>query len=406
MNVLRIIKSVRKLLFQNKLRVALSLIGISIGISSVIILVAVGEGAKARMLFQIEKMGKNIITIDAGKVKEVMGRRRQLNKITSLKEKDCIAINDELGGIILTAPTQDKTLLIKHGNGATTARVIGTSSEYPEIRNYKVALGRFFSEEDNTTALRVAVIGQKVMLNLFGTASPIGEMIKINNVSFEVIGTLEPKGASYDGANEDEVILIPLKTGMRRLYNVDYIKNIYVQVKNKKEIKSVESSIRTILRERHRLDIRSQEDDFTLQNMNTVLTAENDTDKLFTSMIIGVAVLSLIVGSIGILAVMLLSVKERSREIGLRIAVGAKSKDILIQFLFEAVILSFSGGMIGIVIGFIGTFMLDKFTGIYSIINVQSIFISGIVSVAIGVFFGVYPAIRASMVEPIQALKG
>ena len=405
MKIIRIIKSVRKLLFQNKLRVALSLVGISVGIAAVIILVAVGEGANAKMQNQIEKIGKNIITVDAGKVKEVLGRRRQLNKVTTLKEKDCNAILDEWDGKILAAPTQDKTLLIKYGNGSTTARVIGTYPDYSTIMNYKVQQGRFFFDEENKSAMRVAVIGQKVVANLFADVNPVGEVIKINNISFEIIGTLEAKGSSYDGANEDEVILIPLKTGMRRLYNLDYIKNIYVQVKSKDDINNVEASIGTILRERHKLNLRNKEDDFTLQNMNTVLTAESETNKLFSSMIISVAALSLIVGSIGILAVMLLSVKERSREIGLRMAVGAKPNDILIQFLFEAIILSMAGGMIGVVAGLLGIFMINMFTDIYSIASVQSIIISGIVSITIGIFFGVYPAKRASMIEPITALN-
>ncbi len=367
---------------------------------------ALGEGARNKMLSQIESMGSNLITIDAGKIKEVIGRKRQTQKVNTLKLKDSDAIIEECESIDKIAPTQDGSFLIKYGNGTTSGRVIGTTPDYPAIRNFKIDYGRFFTEEENKISSRVAIIGTKVVDNLFYEANPIGEFIRINNIPFEIIGVLKQKGSSYDGANEDEVIFIPIQTGLRRLYNVDYIKNIYVYVKDKKKMKSSEDEIRELLRERHRLNLRDKEDDFTIQNMYTTLKAENETSSSFTFLISGVAGLSLLVGGVGILAMMLLSVKERTPEIGLRMAVGAKPNDILIQFLLEAVILSSVGGVIGVAAGFFGTSLINHFTDFNAMITGQSILISVVISSFIGIFFGAYPARRASLIQPIKALRG
>ncbi|MEW6196629.1 MAG: ABC transporter permease [Bacteroidota bacterium] len=406
MKLIRIIKSIRRLLFIHKLRVVLSLIGITVGITSVIIMTALGEGARNKMLSQIESMGSNLITIDAGKIKEVIGRKRQTQKVNTLKLKDSDAIIEECESIDKIAPTQDGSFLIRYGNATTSGRVIGTTLDYPAIRNFKIDYGRFFTEEENKISSRVAIIGTKMVDNLFYDVNPIGEFIRINNVPFEVIGVLQRKGSSYDGADEDEVIFIPIQSGMRRLFNVDYIKNIYVQVKDKNEMKIAEDEIRELLRERHRLNLRDKEDDFTIQNMYTTLKAENETSNSFTFLISGVAGLSLLVGGVGILAMMLLSVKERTPEIGLRMAVGAKPNDILIQFLLEAAILSSVGGFLGVVAGIIGTSLINHFSDFNAMITEQSIFISVVISCFIGIFFGAYPARRASLIQPIKALRG
>jgi len=404
MRTLRIIKSIRRLLFLNKLRVALTLIGIAVGITSVIIMVAIGEGAKDRMLSQIKSMGSNLITVDAGKVKEVIGRRRQTSKVTTLKEKDAEAISQDCNYVNAVAPTQEQMVLVKFENGSTGSRAIGTTPEYPAIRNYEIAHGRFFDDDDNKFSRRVAVVGDKVVRYLFRDINPIGETIRINNVPVEVIGVLKSKGASYDGADEDDVVFIPLNTGMRRLFNVDYIKNIYVQVSAKDKIENVEEEIRSILREKHRLNVRNKEDDFTLQNTYTALKTENDAGETFTDLITGVAALSLLVGGVGILAIMFLSVKERRPEIGLRIAIGGRPVDILLQFLLEAVILSMAGGIIGILLGWIGAKLLGMFTELATSVSLESITVSVAVSIIIGVTFGAFPAWRASQLTPREAL--
>lgn len=402
----RIIKTAWRLLSLKKLRVILSLVGIAIGIASIIILTAIGKGASSKVVSQIEAMGSNMITIDAGKVKEIIGRKRQVEKAVTLKEKDYNLILDECTMELKAAPTQEQTMLIKYGDGSSTARIIGTTPDYPGIRNFKIAEGRFFSDDENTSSARVVIVGKKIIDNLFYGNSPIGEVIRINNIQFEVIGTLKPKGASYDGANEDEIVFIPLKTGMRRLFNVDYIKNIYVQVKRKDKIAEAEDEITAILRESHKLDIRDKEDDFTIQNVYTAIKAETETSDTLSMLISGVAALSLLVGGVGILAIMLLSVKERTSEIGLRMAVGAKRKDILLQFVLEAVLLSSAGGLLGVVTGIAGTFLIDHFTDFSSIITPESVLISVIISCSLGVFFGVFPARKASGIQPVKALKG
>jgi putative ABC transport system permease protein len=240
---------------------------------------------------------------------------------------------------------------------------------------------------------------------LFKNTDPVGETIKINNIPFEVIGVLNSRGASYDNANEDDMTFIPLNTGMRRVFNVDYIKNIYAQTVGKETIPSAEKQIRKILREQHRLNSRNYEDDFTIQNVYTAIKAESDTDRSFTFLVLGVAALSLLVGGVGLLATMLLSVKERKSEIGLRMAVGAKVRDILLQFLLESVLLSLLGGIAGIIAGVIGTIFIGIFTDLPAGISYQSALITFIISVCIGVFFGTFPARKASTIQPVNALK-
>jgi putative ABC transport system permease protein len=406
MKTLRVLSSLRRRLLPGRLRTVLSLASIAIGIAAAITVTSVGIGARNSMLAQVETMGKNLITIDAGKVREVIGRKRQTTKVTTLKERDCDAILRNSRFPVIASPTQDMPFLVKYANGTTSCRVIGTTPAYPAIRNYRVASGRFFSDEDITLSARVAVVGTKVREILFAGANPLGETIRINKVPFEIVGVLAPKGSSYDGANEDEVVLIPLRTGMRRLFNVDYIKNIYVSVQDKENMGDVEQDIRTLLRESHRLHLRDKEDDFTLQNSYTALAIESSAGKSFTFMIFGVAGLSLLVGGVGILAVMLLSVRERRPEIGLRLAVGAKKKDILAQFLYEAMMLSSVGGVLGIALGIAVTFSLDHMTELQPVISMASIAVAVTVSGLIGVAFGVYPARRASQVQPIQALRG
>jgi len=393
------------MLFLNPLRAVLSLAGIAVGITSVIIIVSLGEGAQRKMLSQIESMGSNVITVDAGLVKEVTGRKRQANKTITLKEKDVEAIVEACPSITAIAPTQEQTLVVKYEEGATIARIIGTYPAFSALRNFSVASGRFINQDDNKLSLRTAVIGNKFVEYLFRGVNPIGEVIKINNIPFEIIGVLKPKGVSYDGANEDDMIFIPLNTGMRRVFNVDYLKNIYVKVNSKQDIPETEKEIRTVLRERHRLEARSKEDDFTIQNVYTAVKVESETNESITLLITGVGVLSLLVGGVGILATMLLSIKERTPEIGLRMAIGATTGDIVFQFLLEAVILSVVGGAAGIIIGVIGTWLLGSLTDFAVRISIQAVAISFLISLVIGILFGAFPARKASFIEPIKALK-
>ncbi len=405
MRLYRNIKLTRKTLFSHKLRTALSLIGITIGVATVIIMVAVGRGAQSEVVRLVKAMGTNLLVVNAGKSKTFAGRQSQSESVKTLSIEDSEAILLECPSVLMAAPAQDRTLPVKYEKIATKTRILGTTVDFPKIRNFEISEGLFFTEDDERAALRVAVIGYEVQKNLFGSEDPIGETIRIKNIPFRVIGVLSPKGLTGEGANEDNVIVVPISTALRRVFNLDYIDTIYLRVKSQEAMAPAEREIRSLLRERHRLDRSGSPDDFTIQNQMTVLKAEEATRESFTLMITGIAAISLVVGGIGILAVMLLAVRERTNEIGLRMAIGARRQDILVQFLTEALILGFVGGLIGVGIGLTTTVGLGWATKWETVIPVDYIFLSLLFSLSLGLFFGVYPARRASMLYPIDALR-
>jgi len=405
MKIYKNIKLSRKTLLTHKLRTFLALVGIAIGVAAVIIMIAIGKGAQSEVLNQIEKMGTNLIIVNAGRVKTFAGRKRQVSTATTLTLKDSKSISSECPSVALTAPAQSKKLQVKYGNVSTNTTIIGTTYDYQEIRNFSIDAGSFFSEMESKIALRVAVIGSKVQVNLFDRDDPIGEIIRIGKIPFEVIGVLESKGVNAEGVDEDDQIIIPIITALRRVFNLDYINTVYAQVKDVELMDKAESEIRDLLRERHRLVKKAKPDDFTIQNQVDVLEAQQEATATFTILIAGIAAISLMVGGIGILAIMLITVKERTNEIGLRMAVGARPKDILVQFLSESLILGFSGGFFGVVISVIGTIIVGITTEWHAVISLQSIFLSIGFSLSVGLFFGVYPAKKAAMLDPIDALR-
>ena len=405
MKIYRNIKISRKTLFSHKLRTFLALLGITIGVAAVIIMVAVGEGAQREVLQQIEAMGTNLLVVNAGRVKTFAGRERQIGIVTTLKIRDSEAIAEECSAVALAAPAQDRTLQAKYGNYSTMTKILGSSSAFQNIRNFPTVKGRFFTEEENKAAFRVAVIGSQVFDNLFEGKDPIGETIRVRKIPFEVIGVLKSKGVSPEGSNEDNQILIPINTALRRVFNLNYLNSIYVGVKNRQSMTTAEKQIAALLRERHRLDIRNKADDFTIQNQLTILETERATTQTFTTMITSVAAISLFVGGIGILAVMFLAVKERTNEIGLRMAVGSRRKDIMAQFISEATILGFFGGFMGVFLGIAGAWIVETATKWQTAIFLKQIVISLFFSLSIGLFFGVFPARKASLLNPIDALR-
>lgn len=405
MKLYRNIKISHKALFSHKLRTFLALLGITIGVASVIIMVAVGEGAQREVLQQIEAMGSNLLVVNAGRVKTFAGRERQIGIVTTLKIRDSEAITEECSAVALTAPSQDRTLQVKYGKYSTMTKILGSSSAFQSIRNFPTIKGRFFTDEENKATFRVAVIGSQVFDNLFEGKDPIGEVIRIRKIPFEVIGVLKSKGVSPEGSNEDNQILIPINTALRRVFNLNYLNSILVTVKNRRSMATAEKQIAALLRERHRLDIRNKADDFTMQNQLTILETERATTQTFTTMIVGVAAISLFVGGIGILAVMFLAVKERTNEIGLRMAVGSRRKDILVQFISEATILGFLGGFMGIFLGISGALIVEAATKWQTSISLETIVITLFFSLSVGLFFGVFPARKASLLNPIDALR-
>jgi putative ABC transport system permease protein len=390
-------------LLGHPIRTALSLVGIIIGVGAVILMVAVGQGAQNEVLKKIQSMGTNLLIVSAGQVKTFAGRTRQTGTVTTLTQRDAIAISSEIPTIVQVAPAQGKRLPLKYETQSYTTQVTGASSNLPEIKNLSVTQGRFFNEDEDRLMARVVVLGPTPMKNLFGNRNPIGEVIQIKNVAFEVIGVMKGKGM-ISGQDEDDQIYIPLKTAMKRLMNVIYLSQIYLQAQNTEVMKPAEHEIRSLLRERHRLK-EDKADDFTIQNQLDILEAERGTTESFTLLIGSIAGVSLLVGGVGILAVMLILVRERTNEIGVRRAVGARRKDILLQFMMEATALSIGGGIVGILLGLLGSMVVRYATKWPVSLSVTPILISFGFSFVVGFFFGVYPARKASRLDPIVALR-
>lgn len=405
MKLTKNIKLSWKALLVNKSRTFFAIIGLSIGITTVMVMVSIGNGAKKKMTEQFEKMGANMIVVNSGKMGKVIGREQQINLATTLTLKDAEAIIEECSSVEKVVPTADTYVKIKYGDATTMAMVQGASSDFPEVKNFHVKEGRFFTNREDKFVKRVAVLGYQVQTNLFGNGNPVGEIILIKNIPFEVIGTLVSKGVSAEGADEDKVIVIPVQTSLRRVLNRDYLNRIFVKAKNKKVMNSAESEIESLLRKRHKLDIRNKENDFTLDNRLNAMNAEKESSQMFTWLIVGIAGISLLVGGVGVLAVMLLSIRERTGEIGLRISVGARRKDIVWQFLSEATMLGISGGMTGVIAGLLISRVIGSTTQWQTYISIDSILFSVVFSISIGLIFGVFPAFKAAKLDPILALQ-
>jgi len=403
---MKIIKSTEialKGLFHHKLRTALATLGIVIGVSSVIVMVAVGEGAQRKVISKIQSLGTDLILVTAGQVRIVAGKPRQLGNVSTLQVRDVKAISDSVEGIKMLSPAQIKKMPVKYDLLSTTTNVVGASDAIFQVGNWKSAEGRLFTEEDDRSMQKVAVLGKTVANNLLGTGSNIGAKIRIGNNTFEVIGILERKGSDLLGNDQDDVIYIPINTALRRVFNLTYINNIYIQAANTSVIDHVMSDISVLLRERHRLN--GKPDDFTIQNQTEVLKAERNTSRTFTNLLSAVSGISLLTGGAGVFAVMLISIRERTKEIGLRRAVGALKREVLLQFIIESTTLSLTGGLMGIVLGIFISTMISVFTSWSFSIPISATIASFIFSGLMGVLFGVYPAVMASRLDPIEALK-
>ena len=405
MKISKSIKISRNQLLSNKLRTFFALIGIIIGVSAVIIMVAIGNGAQHEVLSKIESMGTNLIIVNAGQVQKTAGRQEIRGTVTSLSLKDVANLMSECPDVSLAAPVQTKKMQVKWENLSTNTAITGTTSDYQTIRNFHVEKGQFFTEEENKASLRYAVLGQTVVNNLFGGRNPIGETIRIGRISFSVIGIMESKGADLNGVDQDDQIFIPIQTAMRRVFNLSYINTINIQATSIDKMDDAIKQVSEVLREQHRLNRQNKPDDFTIQNQIELLETQKETTNTFTGLIVSTAGISLLVGGIGILAIMLIAIRERINEIGLRMAVGASRKDILLQFVIESSILSIGGGIIGIVFGVLTAIIIIFFTDWTLSISLSSIMYSFLFSLAVGLFFGVYPARKASKLDPIEALR-
>jgi putative ABC transport system permease protein len=392
-----------EILAAHKLRTALSLLGIVVGVGAVVLMVAVGQGAEERILGTIRNMGSNLIVVSAGQTRLVAGRQRQFAIETTLVPGDADAITDQCPAVEAAAPTTSKKLPVRWQAETTNTKVLGIAPEGFRVRSIAVEPGRPFGPEEDRARRRVAVLGPTVVRNLFGDVDPVGLRIRIGRVPFEVIGVTTPKGMDPNGLDQDDLVLVPLGTAMRRLLNTTHLEAIYVRAHRSDLLEEAEAQIRALLRRRHRL--RDEPDDFTVQNQAVLLKAERETARSVTLLIGSVAGISLLVGGVGILAVMLVSVRERTREIGLRRAIGATRGDIRTQFLLESGLLASVGGLLGVLVGIASAIAVPAL-GTWETSFSWPVAAAALgFSFVVGVVFGSYPAACAARLEPVEALR-
>jgi len=387
----------------NKTRFILASLGIMIGIAAVIVMVAIGKGSQHEVMSVIAKMGENLLTINAGEMKRRGGRLRLFGNVNTLNLRDVNYLSKEVDGIAFIAPFEIKEMKVKYLQVLTSTNVAGSTLEFLETRNYSITSGEMFSEMDQKLGARVAVVGKTVIKNMLGGEDPLGKTVRINAIPFRIIGVFESKGLDSDGIDQDEILLIPIKSMLRRILNQSHISTIYVKADSRRNIEKVAAKIKTELRDRHRI-ADDAENDFTIVSQIDLENLKAETSELFTRLIVGVAAISLVVGGIGILAVMLISVKERTHEIGIRRAVGATKGDIVGQFLLESIIIGLFGGFFGVVLGVGITFGASILGAENLLLDANSIYISTSVCMMIGVIFGLFPAIKASRLDPMVAL--
>ena len=387
----------------NKIRFFLASLGIVIGIAAVIVMVAIGKGSHHEVMSVIAKMGENLLTINAGEMKRRGGKLRLSGNVTTLSPRDVDFLSQEVDGLQMVAPFEIKEMKIKYLQTLTATNVAGSTPNFLGVRNYSIDYGEMFSEQDQKLGAKVAVIGKTVIKNMFGEDDPLGKTVRINAIPFKVIGIFETKGLDSDGVDQDDLLLIPIKAMLRRVLNQTYISTIYAKADSRKNIERITEKISTVLRDRHKI-LDDAENDFTVISQLDLENLKTETSELFTRLIVGVASISLVVGGIGILAVMLISVKERTREIGVRRAVGATKRDIIEQFLFESLLIGLFGGFFGVILG-VGITLGASAWGLGKLLlDLNSIYISTGVCMMIGVIFGLFPAIKASRLDPMVAL--
>jgi putative ABC transport system permease protein len=392
----------------NKLRSALTMLGIVIGVGAVITMVAVGAGAQARVAEQIRSLGSNMIIVLSGSA-VAGGVRMGSGSQLTITEDDAWAIQRELPAVVAAAPTSRGGAQVVYGNLNWATGVQGVTLEFFTAREWDVADGRLFSQEDIDGAGKVALLGQTVAATLFGESDPLGQVIRIKNVPFTVIGLLQRKGQTTFGQDQDDTVLIPLSTAKKKVLgasqaNARSVGSIAVKVGDGQAMAEAEQEIRGLLRQRHRLQT-FQDDDFGIRNLTEVLQSQEASSRVLTLLLAAIASVSLLVGGIGIMNIMLVSVTERTREIGLRMAVGARARDILLQFLVEAVTLSLIGGLVGITAGLVSSYAIAHFAQWRTLVSTQAVVVAFFFAAAVGVFFGFYPARKASHLNPIDALR-
>jgi len=392
----------------NRMRSALTMLGIIIGVAAVIAMVAVGSGATARIQEQIQSIGSNLIIVLPGTITS-SGIRLGSGARVSLTEDDAKAIMEECPAVPVVAPTVRGAAQVVSGESNWATAILGTTPEYLVIRDLGIDSGRAFTDQDVDAAAKVALVGETVARNLYGDAGPVNQVIRIKNVPFTVIGLLEAKGQSPSGQDQDDVVIIPISTAKQKVLgssaaNARSVGALMVQAAGPQAMDEAQRELEGLLRQRHHIQ-PGQEDDFTVRNLSEVFAAQESSARVMSILLGAIASVSLIVGGIGIMNIMLVSVTERTREIGLRLAIGAKTYDILSQFLVEAVTLSVLGGIIGIVIGLGASVLISHFAKWSTLVSPTAIALAFAFSGLVGVFFGYYPARKAALLDPIDALR-
>ena len=398
-----VFKIALRALARNKVRSALTMLGIIIGVASVIAMVSLGQGAQKQVQDQISSMGTNMLIVSAGSQRMSGGVRGGGGTGTTLTVEDAEAIAGA-PAVSHVSPAVTAPVTLVFGNQNWSTRAEGVAPEYLAIRNRAVASGEMFSRAEVRTGARVAVIGQTVADQLFDGADPVGQTIRVRNLPFRVVGVLEAKGQSQFGQDQDDTVLVPYSTAMKKLLSVTHVSSIYVASPSAEQTFAAEEQIATMLRERHNLR-PGQEDDFNVRNLTDIAEAAQATTRVMTMLLGSIAGVSLLVGGIGIMNIMLVSVTERTREIGIRMAVGARSKHVERQFLIESIALGLAGGFAGIVFGVGISLALSGVFNWPTLISPVAVVVSAVFSMAIGVFFGFYPARKAANLDPIEALR-
>jgi putative ABC transport system permease protein len=403
MQIKNILKVALKSILKSRMRSLLTALGIIIGVAAVIVMVAIGDGAQRQVEDQIASLGSNLLMIFPG-ASNIGGINRGAGSINRFTMEDVKRIQEEATLIKAVSPIVRSGGQIIGGVGNWSSQVLGVSPNYLEIREWPLAEGDFFTDKDMLSNAKVAVLGKTIVENLFPNEDPVGQQIRIRNVPFKVIGVLSAKGQGAMGNDNDDIILAPATTVLYRLSGGRYISYIQASAASTQQIQAAQAELTRIMREAHHLN-PGEDDDFTIRNQADITEAATETSKILTILLASVAGVSLVVGGIGIMNIMLVSVTERTREIGIRLSVGARTSDIMVQFLTEAVVLSLAGGIIGVLVAFGAIFILNNYSDQAAFIRPAIIMLAFGFAGIIGIFFGFYPARKAAQLNPIDALR-
>lgn len=405
MNFFVIIRIAYRALARNKMRAALTMLGVIIGVAAVIAMVSIGQGAQASVQAQISNMGTNLLFVSAG-AQNVGGVRSGTGDsgTNTLTEEDLAAIQREVPSVSMISPMVNSRSQLVVGNQNWNTSVQGVSEQLPGIRKWTMQSGEFFTDSDVRSAARVIVIGQTIVDNLFTGMDPIGQQVRVMDLPFRVVGVLARKGQDAQGRDQDDIAFAPYTTVQKKLLGTTRIQVAYVSAISADATYTAQMQISELLRQRHKL-AGNQPDDFTVRNMSDIAEAANETNSIMTWLLGSIAGVSLLVGGIGIMNIMLVSVTERTREIGIRMAIGARSSAVRTQFLIESIVLSLTGGIIGILLGIVASLVIPMMLGWPTLVSTAAIIGSVVFSAAVGIFFGYYPARKAAALDPIDALR-